>query len=68
MITGVRLQRCHNYKINCGVKISKEHCRGSGQGGFERRIEVFVRIQKKKNREGGEGGGSGRARMDVKKN
>ena len=21
------MQRCHNYKIYCGVKISKEHCR-----------------------------------------
>ena len=21
------MQRCHKYKINCGVKISKEHCR-----------------------------------------
>ena len=36
------MQRCHNYKINCGVKIG-----GSGQGGCERRIEVFVKIQKK---------------------
>ena len=32
---------------------------GGGQGGCERRIEVFVKIQKKKNFEGG---GSGRVR------
>ena len=51
------MQRCHNYKINCGVKISKEHCRGSGQGGCERRIEVFVKIQK--TNWGGGGGGQG---------
>ena len=31
---------------------------GGGQGGCERRIEVFVKIQKKKNG-GVEGGGSG---------
>ena len=33
--------------------------RGSGQGGCERRIEVFVKIQKKKIW-GGVGGGGGR--------
>ena len=34
---------------------------GGGQGGCERRIEVFVKIQKKKNLggEGGPGGGGG---------
>ena len=31
---------------------------GKGQGGLERRIEAFVKIQKKKEFEGG-GGGSG---------
>ena len=30
-----------------------------GQGGCERRIEVFVKIQKKKFGEGGVGGGGG---------
>ena len=30
---------------------------GGGQGGCERRIEVFVKIQKKKNFFGGRGGG-----------
>ena len=30
-----------------------------GQGGCERRIEVFVKIPKKKNRGGGSGGGVG---------
>ena len=33
--------------------------RGRGQGGCERRIEVFVKIQKKKLRGGVRGGGSG---------
>ena len=33
---------------------------GRGQGGCERRIEVFVKIQKKKNWGGGSGGGGGR--------
>ena len=33
-----------------------------GQSGCERRIEVFVKIQKKKL---GGGGGGGRARVDV---
>ena len=34
---------------------------GGGQGGCERRIEVFVKIEKKKNLGGGgEGGGEGR--------
>ena len=32
---------------------------GGGQGGCERRIEVFVKIQKKKKNLGGGGGGSG---------
>ena len=44
---------------------------GGGQGGCERRIEVFVKIQKnkiKKNLGGGEvglGGGGGGVRVDV---
>ena len=40
---------------------------GRGQGGCERRIEVFVKIQKKKN--GGSGGrvGLGGVRVDVNK-
>ena len=33
--------------------------RGRGQGGCERRIEVFVKIQKKKNFLGGGSGGRG---------
>ena len=33
--------------------------RGRGQGGCERRIEVFVKIQKKKNWGGSVRGGSG---------
>ena len=33
--------------------------RGRGQGGCERRIEVFVKIQKKIFLGGGRGGGSG---------
>ena len=33
---------------------------GGGQGGCERRIEVFVKIQKKKFLRGGGGGGGGR--------
>ena len=43
--------------------------RGRGQGGCERRIEVFVKIQKKKNfffwgcRGGGVGGSVGRGRV-----
>ena len=32
---------------------------GGGQGGCERRIEVFVKIQKKKNFRGGGGSGWG---------
>ena len=39
-----------------------------GQGGCERRIEVFVKIQKKKKLGGGGGGGSGwggGVRVDV---
>ena len=42
-----------------------------GQGGCERRIEVFAKIQKKKNSGGGGGGGGGRVgggggvRVDV---
>ena len=36
---------------------------GSGQGGCERRIEVFVKFQKKKI--GGVGVGLGRVRVDV---
>ena len=36
---------------------------GGGQGGCERRIEVFVKIQKKN---GGGGGGLGGIRVDVK--
>ena len=32
---------------------------GGGQGGCERRIEVFVKIQKKKIGGGGSGGGGG---------
>ena len=47
---------------------------GGGQGGCERRIEVFVKIQKKKNlrgglggrrRGGGLGGRRGGVRVDV---
>ena len=40
---------------------------GGGQGGSERRIEVFVKIQKKKNWRGGSGGGCrvGGVRVDV---
>ena len=44
---------------------------GSGQSGYERRIEVFVKIQKKKNFLGGgsggqwEGSGWGGVRVDV---
>ena len=37
--------------------------RGRGQGGCERRIEVFVKIQKKKKLGGGGVGGG--VRMDV---
>ena len=54
-------------------------CRGRGQGGCERRIEVFVKIQKKKNfffeggggvggvggSVGGVGLGGGGVRVDV---
>ena len=61
------MQRCHNYKINCGVKISKEHCRyfthkkkkrwksGAAQAGCEGRIEDFIKNLKKMG-----GGGWGR--------
>ena len=40
---------------------------GGGQGGCERRIEVFVKIQKKKIGVGvrGEGGSGWRVRVDV---
>ena len=40
---------------------------GGGQDGFERRIEVFVKIQKKTFRGGGRVGGRGRVgvRVDV---
>ena len=43
---------------------------GWGQGGCERRIEVFVKIQKKKKfggggGSGGGGGGGGGVRVDV---
>ena len=37
---------------------------GWGQGGCERRIEVFVKIEKKKKKIGGGGGGGG-VRVDV---
>ena len=37
---------------------------GAGQGGCERRIEVFVKIKKKKIEGGGRGSGWG-ARVDV---
>ena len=54
------MQRCHNYKINCRIKISKEHCRYSTHkknetvGGCQlRRTEV------------GEGGGGGGVSVDV---
>ena len=36
-----------------------------GQSGCERRIEVFVKIQKKKFFLGGGGGGGGRGRVGV---
>ena len=36
-----------------------------GQGGCERRIEVFVKIQKKKLGGGGVGGGGGDGRVGV---
>ena len=43
---------------------------GWGQGGCERRIEVFVKIQKKKKKLGGGGGGGsgkgGGVRVDEK--
>ena len=42
--------------------------RGRGQGGCEQRIEVFVKIQKKKILGGGVGGGGGSGwgvRVDV---
>ena len=38
---------------------------GGVQGGCERRIEVFVKIQKKKNWGGGSGGGGGGGRGRV---
>ena len=38
---------------------------GGGQGGSERIIEVFVKIQKKKCFEGGGLGGGGGVRWDV---
>ena len=38
---------------------------GLGQGGCERRIEVFVKIQKKKLGRGGGGSGKGGVRVDV---
>ena len=47
-------------------KYSKSTVGGSGQGGCDRRIEVFVKIQKK-NRGGGGARGEGRARVDVNK-
>ena len=37
--------------------------RGGGQSGCERRIEVFVKIQKKKMGGGGRGGCGGRGRV-----
>ena len=46
------MQRWHNYKINCGVKISKEHCRGSGQ-------DVRSFCENSKNNRGGGGSGWG---------
>ena len=48
----------------------KKKMGGGGQGGFEQRIEVFVKIQKKKNWGGGglgegSGWGGGGVRVDV---
>ena len=40
---------------------------GGGQGGYDRRIEVFGKIHKKKiRRGGGSGWGGGGVRVDVK--
>ena len=50
------MQRCHKHKINCGVKISKEHCWG---GGSVQRIEVFVIIIFRGEGSGGRVGGRG---------
>ena len=49
------MQRCHTYKI----AVSKY------QGGCEQRIEVFVKIQKKKKLGGGGLGRVGGVRVDV---
>ena len=45
-------------RIEVIVKIKKKKCvgRGSGQGGSERRIKVFVKMQIKKKSGGGGGG------------
>ena len=63
------MQRCHTYKI--AVSKYQGRCEqrseggggvggwGRGQGGCERRIEVFVKIQKKFWGGGGGGGGGG---------
>ena len=46
-------------KLIAVSKYPKSTVGGSGQGGFERRIEVFVRIQKKKFGRAGRGVGRG---------
>ena len=54
------LNFCENSeKKNWGVRGGGSGWRGGGQGGCERRIEVFVKIQKKKILGGGRGEGSG---------
>ena len=45
------MQRCHTYKIAVSKYILREHWGGGGSGwgcqdGCERRIKVFVKIQK----------------------
>ena len=46
-----------------GGGLGGSNCKLEGQGGCELRIEVFVKIQKKKNWGGGVQGGGGRGRV-----
>ena len=58
---GVRVDVNVNEGLKLLCKFKKNGGRGSGQGGCERRIKVFVKMpkKKKKKRLGGGGGGGG---------
>ena len=64
----MKIQKKNNFFLGGGVGgvSGRGRVGGGGQGGCERRIEVFVKIQKKKKFGGGSGGGGwvgGRGRV-----